>query len=927
MTRHNERILVICITNRSGTPSSTEDILMQSTPPRSQPSGSADFTHGGLGGLTVQSGSVPSSDVTTADHNPHSTSVAEIFADALDGAMALVRADGGEIAILDDARQVLVLRARRTRPRLDANTLGAYGAPSRQSQPHQPHLSHPSHPSYPSFPARASHSAPLAAPSSGNLGRMSLPSPLTSAKNVADESDQLSELEGESTQLLPSTLLARTYRRGERLIGLCWQLAEPLTMRGEDCRMLPGGSAPPDPDAPWHLAVPILRPGPLNTTAMPRTTSDVIGVITVYNRDPLWSFSPRDVELLTLHADRIARALRAADLARQNQSQSDLLKVLGAEVTVSEEQNVYQRMRDVVRRNFDAPSFAILLCHPRQDIVLFVLAERDGTPVSLGWQPAASLPPWWNVVRAGISVRVSTPEEHALHAEYCMLGWGGDQPVQSILAAPLTFHNSLLGAIVAGSTRPDVYAPEHETLFTTIASSAAILIQNALLADETRQFLARTREKERQLSLLNNAVLTLNASLDLDTTVEALARQTTHITEVPGCAVFLLDESGDSLVARAAYLGDESLSLPQDAVHVPAAWQGIDKMLENGQFLALDALETEWQDDTPFGRLLAAWNITSCLALPLTHNDKAIGVLLVYAPGQRHLFNSEEIGLLQGVASQAAGAISNAKLYAQLQTAYERQKELDRLKDEFILTVSHEFRTPVTAIEGYVTLISRHGHKLEQAKLDQFANEIHVATSQLMGMINMLHDANSIETAPLVLTPFPVNVREIADQALSTQSPEAKARLHLDIPSELRVMGDDERLTHVFSNLISNAIKYSPSHQPCQITAHIETRQNLAQQGHSHAQAEDAPERWVVVGVRDFGEGITPEDQARLFQKFVRLSRSLTTSVRGTGLGLWICRQYIEAMGGDIWVESEFGSGSHFQFSLPATTPSLDAQL
>lgn len=904
---------------------------MQPTPPRSQPSGSADLSSGGLGGLAAQNVPVYGVEGATAEHAPQSAPITNIFADALDGAMALVRADGGEIAILDDVRQVLVLRARRTRPRLDAGTIGSYGAPSRQSQPHSPHTSHPSHPSFPSFPSfptRASQSAPLTAPPSGNLGRMPLPTPITPATNTgAEGSAKSDEFDGQSTQLLPTTVLMRTYRRGERLIGHCWQLAEPITMRGEDCRMLPGGSAPPDPDAPWHLAVPILRPGPLHATAAPRTTTDVIGVISVYNRDPLWSFSPRDVELLTLHADRIARALIAADLARQNQSQSDLLKVLGAEVTDSEEQNVYQRMRDVVRRNFDAPSFAILLCHPRQDAVLFVLAERDRTPTSVGWQPAASLPPWWNAVRSGISVRVSTPEECALHADYCMLGWGGDQPVQSILAAPLTFHNTLLGAIVAGSTRCDVYAPEHETLFTTIANSAAILIQNALLSDETRQFLARTREKERQLSLLNNAVLTLNASLDLDTTVEALARQTAHITEAPGCAVFLLDESGHSLVARAAYRGSEPLPLPAEAVHVPAAWQGIDEMLENGQFLALDSLEIEWHDDTPFGHLLAAWNVTSCLALPLTHNDKGIGVLLVYVPGQRHIFSSEEIGLLQGLASQAAGAISNAKLYAQLQSAYERQKELDRLKDEFILTVSHEFRTPVTAIEGYVTLISRHGHRLEQAKLDQFASEIHVATNQLMGMINMLHDANNIENAPLVLTLFPVNVRQVAEQAISTQSPEGKARLQLDITDDLWAMGDAERLTHIFSNLISNAIKYSPSDRPCQITARIETREHLAQQGSTHAQAQDAPERWVVVGVRDWGEGIPPEDQGRLFRKFVRLSRSLTTSVRGTGLGLWICRQYVEAMGGDIWVESEFGNGSHFQFSLPVATAPADTQL
>jgi signal transduction histidine kinase len=97
------------------------------------------------------------------------------------------------------------------------------------------------------------------------------------------------------------------------------------------------------------------------------------------------------------------------------------------------------------------------------------------------------------------------------------------------------------------------------------------------------------------------------------------------------------------------------------------------------------------------------------------------------------------------------------------------------------------------------------------------------------------------------------------------------------------------------------------------------TRDALAAQNRPHAKAEDAPERWVVVGVQDGGPGIAPEDQDKLFHKFVRLSRSLTTSVRGTGLGLWICRQYVEAMGGDIWVESEFGKGAHFQFSLPYT--------
>jgi signal transduction histidine kinase len=104
------------------------------------------------------------------------------------------------------------------------------------------------------------------------------------------------------------------------------------------------------------------------------------------------------------------------------------------------------------------------------------------------------------------------------------------------------------------------------------------------------------------------------------------------------------------------------------------------------------------------------------------------------------------------------------------------------------------------------------------------------------------------------------------------------------------------------------------------VLAREETRESLARAGHLHAAAEGAAERWVVISVVDRGEGIPTDDQAQLFQKFVRLKRSLTTSVRGTGLGLWICRQYVDAMGGDIWVESALGEGSTFRFCLPAST-------
>ncbi len=864
------------------------------TPPsrHSQMPGASDVSHAGRSplGVPMRSGA------TAGEQSPEQArSVADFFAEALDGAMALVRADGGEIATLDDTRQVLVSRARRTTPLLETSS-PALGIPAHHSQPLAPK------------PTLAGGS-----PSASYGGGPFAPG-LTALK---DETSPLDEIEVQSTQLLPATLSRRTYRKGERLIGYTWEQGDVVVLPGDKCRELPGGTAPSDAEAAWHLAVPIFQPGSLATS---RSSTNIIGVIAVYNKEELWSFSTRDIQVLSLHADRTARAMHAAELVRQNQSQADLLNLLGVDAGDSGQHAIYQHLRDLVRQMIDAPSFAVLLYHARQDEVSFELAERDGLAVSVGRFPATALPPWWGPVRTRHTICISAPEDRALRPEYCVLGWGDDHPVQSILAAPLMVRNECIGAVVAGSPRPDVYAPEHARLFATIGQSAAVVIQNALLNEERRVSHRKTRAKEHQLSVLNNAVMTLNASLDLDETLRALVGQAAHLTQAHVCSVLLLNESGDWLIGQAANAAVEGAQTPLHQTRLSPDWRGLHDALRGGQFLLLDHLDLEWEDDTDSGRFLAEQRVQSCLVMPIVHKETPLGILMAYSPGQRYHFPSEEIVLLQGLASQAAVAISNARLYQRLERAYEQQKELDRLKDEFILTVSHEFRTPVTAIDGYVTLISKHGHKLDHEKLDQFASEIRQATNQLMGMVNMLHDANSLSNQPVQMVIQPVNVRAAAERAIQALAPEAKARMVLEVAPDHWVMADSDRLTDVFSNLLSNAIKYSPAGKPCQITARLETREALMRQNRSHAVADGAPEQWVVVGVRDWGEGITSEDQARLFRKFVRLARSLTTSVRGTGLGLWICRQFLDAMGGDIWVESEFGTGSHFQFSLAWTS-------
>ncbi len=870
---------------------------------------------GGIGGGSSPYGADPSTSGGAMHHAGHSgfdrgldwSLTPEFFSEALDAAMVLVHADSGELATLDDSRQRLVLRARRSRPHLEASasgfsSMGPMGTASRSSQP-------------------------LAGSTTGNL-------------------DFYTTIDQQSTNLLPGVMLTRMYRPGERLIGHTWQRGEPVIMRGEECRALPGGTAPADPDAPWHLAVPIHRPGSL---IGPRTHRQIIGVLAVHNRDPLWSFSARDVELLTLHADRVAFGMKANELAHLNEGQAALLEVLrGTGGRAPELPSLYLRVRDVVRQLIDAPSFALLLYQPRTDELIFPLAERDEQPIATPPMKSNVAPPWWDPVRNGGVVCVSAPEDHAAHPEYRYLGFGSAEPVGSLLAAPLIVGKTLLGAIVAGSPRLDAYAPEHVRLFETVARSAAVVIENAALADERTQSLQQARAKAAQLSVLNNAVLTLNASLDLEATLRALVRQAKGLTTAQVCTVFLVDEASEALVAKATSLdlrNDPTASgsgsqahapRPLEDVRIPLQWREIGRNLKREHYLLLDDLDSEWREQTPLGQLFSVERVQEALVLPvvtqhgnvpgasgLGHPGNLIGALWVYTPGHRQHFPAEEIGLLEGLAGQAATAITNARLYQEIEQAYERQKELDRYKDEFILTVSHEFRTPLTAIDGYVGLISRHGEHLPKEKLEQFAQEIRLSTNQLAGMITMLADANRMSSQPLALILRAVNVADVVANVIKKQPPEAHQRIVDHVPPELWVAADEDRLSQVVSNLLSNALKYSSSHEPCELSARLETRASLARAGRQHASADAAVERWVVVSVTDHGEGISPDDQTKLFQKFVRLSRSLTTSVRGTGLGLWICRQYIEAMGGDIWVESRVGEGSHFRFSLPATAPPI----
>lgn len=247
-----------------------------------------------------------------------------------------------------------------------------------------------------------------------------------------------------------------------------------------------------------------------------------------------------------------------------------------------------------------------------------------------------------------------------------------------------------------------------------------------------------------------------------------------------------------------------------------------------------------------------------------------------------------------------------------IRIAYTREKELDRLKDQFISSVNHELRTPIMALQGYIELARELGGQGSHARQDQMLARGAQAVDHLASLVKSVLNVRRVEadTADLTFSDFslaPVIIA--ATELLDPREDEEEARpLHLRVAGDLLVHGDRDRVRQVILNLLSNAIKYSPPGSPVEVSA--------CERG---LDAGAARQKVAEIAVHDHGLGIPPDQAPLLFNRFVRLERDIASSVWGTGLGLAICRDYVEAMGGRIWVESSgyVGEGATFRFTLP----------
>ncbi len=374
----------------------------------------------------------------------------------------------------------------------------------------------------------------------------------------------------------------------------------------------------------------------------------------------------------------------------------------------------------------------------------------------------------------------------------------------------------------------------------------------------------------------------ISASLHLDRTLSLILDRSLALTGGTRGALFLRSEADGRMETRASSGMDDG----------NGGWDEADGVLES-----LKARVVRTAAPVAERVEIPGLGAQSALLVPLLQEGTVAGSVAVLRP-DGETFSLDDSELLVSLAAQASIAIHNA-------TAYGRVRELERLKSEFVAVVSHEVRTPLTAIKGSLEILADGTHFPVDQPSGELMQICQASVVRLEALINDILDFSKLESSRLSARLVPIRLPGVIENAISQIRRQAERKqiqigVHLD-QSLPGLRADELRISQVLSNLISNAIKFSPEGTEIRVAAH-------------------ASEGGVTVEVRDQGIGIAREDLPKIFRPFRQLDSSSTRMAGGTGLGLVISKGIIEEHGGRIWVESEPGTGSRFSFWIPGDT-------
>lgn len=305
---------------------------------------------------------------------------------------------------------------------------------------------------------------------------------------------------------------------------------------------------------------------------------------------------------------------------------------------------------------------------------------------------------------------------------------------------------------------------------------------------------------------------------------------------------------------------------------------------------------------------------------PISLSDNFFGCIEIF---KETSFTPEDATCFQTIVQQVSLPLKSATLYQELIETNHKLEKLERLKSEFISIVSHELRTPLTSIKNSLDILmsGRCGEITPAA--DKFLSMAMRNVQRLSGIINDLLDLSKIEAGKMDFNFAPVNINTVIDYVKSALSEVAKSKgltIITDTPDNLpEITADSQRLEQVLTNLVSNAIKFTPENKTIKISSSIVNSKDLKINEYFKDSINLAEGNYIEVCVEDEGIGIAQKDLLHAFDKFAQIENSLSRKAGGTGLGLPIAKQLLEVHHGAIWCDSELNKGSKFYFVIPVT--------
>ncbi len=392
---------------------------------------------------------------------------------------------------------------------------------------------------------------------------------------------------------------------------------------------------------------------------------------------------------------------------------------------------------------------------------------------------------------------------------------------------------------------------------------------------------AHSLERARFASLLEISAV-LSSTLNQPRLLEVILEATNKLTRTGASSILLIDPQTNSLYFEAtsniAHRQIERIEVPLEGSI--AGWvvqhrkpRIIEEVSDASEFTVSAKTDS-----------LLTFSTDSVLAVPLMIKGKVIGVLEALNKQDRQPFTAEDVEALEAMATQAAVAIENARLFQQ---------------SDFISEMVHELRTPLMALVALSELLTRPDLPADQR--EEFAQTIQREAKRLSEMTSSFLELSRLESGRVKLKCEPIDLRGIIQETITVQRQQATERginIEVDLPAELPPMvGDAGRIKQVLLNLISNAIKYNRPNGTIAVSA-------------------EHKDETIQVCVRDSGRGIPSDAIKNLFTRFYRVPDTEGYTA-GTGLGLSIAQRIVQQHGGRIWVESELEKGTRFCFTLP----------